>query len=86
MQPNILSGHLSWNRSRKGYKKRHKNTFEGDRYVYYLACGGGFTGARASQNLFSCHFKYTQFVVYQFYFRKAVKTKPCHLDAPSLKY
>lgn len=76
MQPNILSGHLSWNRSRKGYKKRHKNTFEGDRYVYYLACGGGFTGVCKCQNIyFLVQFKYVQFSLSQLHLNKVVENK-----------
>lgn len=32
-----------WGMEVDGFQRQHKDTFEGDEYIYYFDCGDGFT-------------------------------------------
>lgn len=46
----------------EGVTKGHRQTFEGDGYVYYLDCGNGLTVGYMSE-LIKLHFRQVQFTI-----------------------
>lgn len=58
-----------------GVTKDPEDTVGGKRYVHYLDCSDGFTDLWICQNSLIVHFKYIQFIIYQFYLNRAVFKK-----------
>lgn len=76
MQPNISSGHLSWNRSRKGYKKGTKILLRVIGMFIILLVVVASQGMQVSKLIyFLVQFKYVQFSLSQLHLNKVVENK-----------
>ena len=72
----MLSGLITHKKSKTKKQKEYKETFGGDRYVYYLVCGDGNTSVYICPNSQNCTHKLRAVFLYTNYTSKKWEKHP----------